>query len=367
MLGLAVVDLVELGLERVERREPVALDLVAELVDEPREAVDRHQLPPRLGAEHARGHREVLLRGERQDVARRRGRAAPAACRLPVTSAHACRPRHPGDLHGSKALQANASRSAACRASLRRRGRENAVLDSRPMPAAASRRVRAIATRPVVLWSSAAAIGLVRLPRDAPLARRCGSRTSSTRGSSRSTPRRGETPDQRFISLTAGVRPGLVWMTLGGMSVHIHPLVAIRLSVVLFGLLITVCGTVIAYRYIGTTGAIAFAAARALHAVPLPLRVARPPRPGDRRPHGRPPSCSSSSSRGDRGSGSGSCSVSRSGSASSSRRAGARPRPASAQPRVLPLPVARSAPGLPRRGSGTSRSRSSWRFSRRAS
>ena len=69
MLRLAVVDAVELGLEHVEQREPVAVDLVAELVDEPREAVDRHQVPARLAAEHARGDGEVLLRRERQDGA----------------------------------------------------------------------------------------------------------------------------------------------------------------------------------------------------------------------------------------------------------------------------------------------------------
>ena len=126
-----------------------------------------------------------------------------------------------------------------------------------PMPAAASRTVRAIATRPVVLWTSFAAIGLVvfletrlwlvdRFP------------YFLDEGILGLYAEEGRNPDQRFISLTAGVRPGLVWMTLAGMSVHIHPLVAIRLSVVLFGLLITVCGTVVAYRYIGTTGAIAF-------------------------------------------------------------------------------------------------------------
>ncbi len=69
----------------------------------------------------------------------------------------------------------------------------------------------------------------------------------------------GENADQRLISLTEGVRPGLVWMTLGGMSLHLNPLLAIRLSVVVFGLVITVCGTVLALRYAGGTAAIAFA------------------------------------------------------------------------------------------------------------
>ena len=68
----------------------------------------------------------------------------------------------------------------------------------------------------------------------------------------------GQNADQRLISLTEGVRPGLVWMTLGGMSLHLTPLVAIRLSVVIFGLVTTVCGTVLALRYAGRTAAIAF-------------------------------------------------------------------------------------------------------------
>jgi hypothetical protein len=69
----------------------------------------------------------------------------------------------------------------------------------------------------------------------------------------------GENPDQRLISLTEGVRPGLVWMTLGGMSLHFTPLVAIRLSVVVFGLVTTVCGTLLALRHVGRTAAVAFA------------------------------------------------------------------------------------------------------------
>ena len=55
----------------------------------------------------------------------------------------------------------------------------------------------------------------------------------------------GRNADERLISLTEGVRPGLVWMTLGGMSLHLDPLVAIRL-VVCFGLDRPVCGTLLA-------------------------------------------------------------------------------------------------------------------------
>ena len=67
VLRLAAVDAVEVGVEHVEQREAVALDLVAELVDEPGEAVDRHQMPGGLAAQHARRDWEVLLRRKRQD------------------------------------------------------------------------------------------------------------------------------------------------------------------------------------------------------------------------------------------------------------------------------------------------------------
>ncbi|HWE81887.1 MAG TPA: hypothetical protein VG265_09570 [Gaiellaceae bacterium] len=68
----------------------------------------------------------------------------------------------------------------------------------------------------------------------------------------------GQNADQRLISLTEGVRPGLVWMTLGGMSLHISTLVSIRLSVVIFGLVVTACGTILSLRYADRTAAIAF-------------------------------------------------------------------------------------------------------------
>ena len=58
--GLARVAGVELPLELVERGEPIALDLVAEDVDEPGEAVDGAQMRPQPAREEQRGDREVL-------------------------------------------------------------------------------------------------------------------------------------------------------------------------------------------------------------------------------------------------------------------------------------------------------------------
>ena len=69
----------------------------------------------------------------------------------------------------------------------------------------------------------------------------------------------GHDKDQRLISLDVGIRPGLVWMTLFGMRVHIAPLVSIRLWAVVFGLIGLVCGTILALRYAGTRTALAFA------------------------------------------------------------------------------------------------------------
>ena len=60
-VGLArAVAGVELRLELVQRGEPVALALVAEDVDEPREAVDRAQVRPELAREEQRRDGEVL-------------------------------------------------------------------------------------------------------------------------------------------------------------------------------------------------------------------------------------------------------------------------------------------------------------------
>src|SRR5207237_2010956 len=57
---LAAVARVELALELVERGEAVALDLVAEDVDEPAEPVDRAQVRPHLSREQDSRNREVL-------------------------------------------------------------------------------------------------------------------------------------------------------------------------------------------------------------------------------------------------------------------------------------------------------------------
>jgi hypothetical protein len=64
--------------------------------------------------------------------------------------------------------------------------------------------------------------------------------------------------DERLISLQAGIRPGLVWLTIGGMKLQLAPLVSIRVVAVLFGLLALVSGTILALRYVGKTAAIAF-------------------------------------------------------------------------------------------------------------
>jgi len=52
----------------------------------------------------------------------------------------------------------------------------------------------------------------------------------------------GRNPDQRLISLQEGIRPGLVWLTIGGMSLHLDPLWSIRLIAVVFGLVTLVAG-----------------------------------------------------------------------------------------------------------------------------
>ena len=57
----------EVLLEVVEQREPIAGDLVADLVDEASEAVDRGQVRSRRAAEEQRRDAEVLARGQRQD------------------------------------------------------------------------------------------------------------------------------------------------------------------------------------------------------------------------------------------------------------------------------------------------------------
>jgi hypothetical protein len=69
----------------------------------------------------------------------------------------------------------------------------------------------------------------------------------------------GHDKDQRLISLDVGIRPGLVWMTLAGIRVHVEPLIAIRLVAVGFGLVGLACGTLLALRYAGKRAAVAFA------------------------------------------------------------------------------------------------------------
>src|SRR5207253_1438047 len=58
--GLSAVAGVELALELVERREPVALPLVAQDVHEPGEAVDGAQMRAQLAWEEEGGDGEVL-------------------------------------------------------------------------------------------------------------------------------------------------------------------------------------------------------------------------------------------------------------------------------------------------------------------
>src|SRR5207249_11725353 len=55
--------------------------------------------------------------------------------------------------------------------------------------------------------------------------------------------------DQRLVSLNQGVRPGLVWLTVAGMRLHLEPLVAIRVAAALFGLIALAAGTILAVRY----------------------------------------------------------------------------------------------------------------------
>jgi hypothetical protein len=80
VLGLAAKRALELAFEPVEGNETgrggarlptLAGGCVAELVDEPREAVDREQVRARVAWQHAAGDREVLAARTRHD--RRRG------------------------------------------------------------------------------------------------------------------------------------------------------------------------------------------------------------------------------------------------------------------------------------------------------
>jgi hypothetical protein len=53
-------------------------------------------------------------------------------------------------------------------------------------------------------------------------------------------------PNQRLASLGVGIRPGLVWLTMGGMKLHFSPLISIRLVAVGFGLIGLAAGTIAA-------------------------------------------------------------------------------------------------------------------------
>ena len=66
----AVEDPIEVGLEGVEVREPVAAARIADLVDEPRVPVDRQQVAARLAPDEERGDREVLARSAVDDLVR---------------------------------------------------------------------------------------------------------------------------------------------------------------------------------------------------------------------------------------------------------------------------------------------------------
>src|SRR5260221_12910531 len=57
--------------------------------------------------------------------------------------------------------------------------------------------------------------------------------------------------DERLISLQAGIRPGLLWLTIGGKKLHLAPLVSIRVVAVLFWLLALASRTILALRYFG--------------------------------------------------------------------------------------------------------------------
>ena len=84
-LGLSgAVTGVELRLELVEHRRPVALPLVAEDVHEPREAVDRPQVRPVLAREEQRRDREVLRPGPGSHLWNRQRHATMLAVRAMV-------------------------------------------------------------------------------------------------------------------------------------------------------------------------------------------------------------------------------------------------------------------------------------------
>jgi hypothetical protein len=73
MLGRAAEGARQVGLELVEGRQPVALELVAQVIRQAREAVDREQVAAQLAGQQAQSNGEVLSARPRED---RLGRAA---------------------------------------------------------------------------------------------------------------------------------------------------------------------------------------------------------------------------------------------------------------------------------------------------
>ena len=73
---------IELRFGPVELGQPVPLGLVADVIDEPGEAVDGEQMGPHGAGQRARGHREVLRTGLGHHIGgRQRGRALRMSCR----------------------------------------------------------------------------------------------------------------------------------------------------------------------------------------------------------------------------------------------------------------------------------------------
>ena len=138
VLRLAVEDAVEVPLERVEQREPVAVDLVAELVDESREAVDRGEVSARPAAEEKRGDGEVLARRQRQDRGRVRqprfgsGRSPDGRGHSPMTWMKIFRGRETVELAEEDALPAAEHERAVDDRDRLRRRREQAGAQVRP-------------------------------------------------------------------------------------------------------------------------------------------------------------------------------------------------------------------------------------------
>ena len=76
----AAEDGVEVALEPVEQLEPVAGGCVAELVDEPRKAVDHDEVRARLAAEETERDRKVLAPRAGEDLSAGEGGASDRGC-----------------------------------------------------------------------------------------------------------------------------------------------------------------------------------------------------------------------------------------------------------------------------------------------